>query len=123
MKRWILLMRLLSIPLMAQEEVIYTDTLPIVTSWDTTCQCYEQYFFYGISVQSDVDTNIIQQVGFVEFDTIRWIAAIEFRDSAGVLTPGVVFIEEPQQYDPYDISRDGIADIYDLILLIQRLFL
>lgn len=121
-----LLICLLAVSVSAQEEVIYTDTLPIVASWDTTCNCYQQYFVYGMSVETGIDTNIVQQFGFVEFDTVRWVAAIEFRDSVGVLTPGIIFIQEPQPCssgDPYDISGDGIADIFDLAILIRRLWL
>lgn len=108
----------------AQITVIDSVTIPVLESWDDSCQCYTQEFvLYVVADTTAADDTLLWQFGYRHLDTLLWTTSFYFVDSAGAsVSIRAAIIDNRVFYDRYDVSRDGELSILDIVLLIRRLF-
>lgn len=119
MKKLLLILLLFAGSICGQS--IDSTIVPVMESYDTTCQCYtDQFVIYVVDYPDALNDSLVVEFGFREAGKDIWFATITFTDSlGGFVATRAAFIK---QLDPYDVSRDGEVSIHDLGMLIRRLF-
>ena len=96
-------------------------TVPVVETYDTTCQCYpDSLTVYSWLNSTAVDDTLALQFGYTRFGRNVWTTIILFADSLDTWSLNPIIMHH---LDPYDVNRDGRVSIVDAALLIWRLFI
>ncbi len=105
----------------AEAQSIDSTIIPVIESWDTTCQCYtDNFILYIVNEPDSLNDSLVINFGYREAGKDLWFAALSFTDSTGAQV--AIRAAMINKVDPFDVNHDGELSIYDLTLMIRRLF-